>query len=101
MGGPMVPPRAPSFASAHGVLLVRLSSGEARRRAHGDRHRSAVTAPEKPKRNWIQEERRQTLGDWVAWCLGCGFTLRYFEASENELPATCPQCAGELRHRCP
>jgi hypothetical protein len=53
------------------------------------------------KRNWIQEERRQTLGDWVAWCLKCGFTLRYFEASESELPEACPQCAGELRRRCP
>ena len=55
----------------------------------------------KPRRNWIQEERRQTLGDWVAWCLGCGFTLRYFEASEGELPDACPQCGDELRRRCP
>jgi predicted RNA-binding Zn-ribbon protein involved in translation (DUF1610 family) len=54
----------------------------------------------KPTRNWIQEERRQTLGDWVAWCLSCGFTLRYFEHSEIELPAACPQCEGELRSRC-
>ena len=55
----------------------------------------------KPKRNWIQEERRQTLGDWVAWCLSCGFTTRYFEESEAELRAVCPQCGGELRSRCP
>ena len=55
----------------------------------------------KPKRNWIQEERRQSLGDWVAWCLGCGFTLRYFEESEAEVPGLCPQCAGEVRRRCP
>jgi hypothetical protein len=53
------------------------------------------------KRNWIQEERRRTLGDWVAWCLSCGFTLRYFDDREAELPPNCPQCAGELRHRCP
>jgi rRNA maturation endonuclease Nob1 len=55
----------------------------------------------RPKRNWIQEERRKTLGDWVAFCLGCGHTLRYFEDFEAELPAACPQCAGELRARCP
>ena len=30
----------------------------------------------KAKRNWIQEERRKTLGDWVAFCLACGHTLR-------------------------
>ena len=50
----------------------------------------------KAKRNWIQEERRKTLGDWVAFCLTCGHTLRYFLEDENELPAACPQCAGEL-----
>ena len=53
------------------------------------------------KRNWIQEERRRTLGDWVAFCLRCGHALRYFEESEAELPAECPQCAGEMRARCP
>ena len=55
----------------------------------------------KAKRNWIQEERRQALGDWVAFCLRCGFTLRFFEANEAEIPAGCPQCDGLLRHRCP
>jgi hypothetical protein len=54
-----------------------------------------------PKRNWIQEERRKTLGDWVAFCVGCGFTMRFFEESESELPAACPQCGGAVRHRCP
>ena len=53
------------------------------------------------KRNWIQEERRKTLGDWVAFCLNCGFVQRYFEDSEGGLPVACPQCAGELRSRCP
>jgi rRNA maturation endonuclease Nob1 len=53
------------------------------------------------RRNWIQEERRRTLGDWVAFCVACGYTQRYFEESEAELPAACPQCAGELRARCP
>jgi hypothetical protein len=52
------------------------------------------------KRNWIQEERRKTLGDWVAFCLQCGHAQRYFEESEAELPAACPQCGGELRVRC-
>jgi hypothetical protein len=52
-----------------------------------------------PRRNWIQEERRKALGDWVAFCLECGHTQRYFE--EDELPAACPQCSGMLRHRCP
>jgi hypothetical protein len=55
----------------------------------------------KRKRNWIQEERRKTLGDWVAFCLQCGHTLRYFLEDEADLPSACPQCAGELRHRCP
>ena len=53
------------------------------------------------RRNWIQEERRRTLGDWVAFCIGCGFTLRFFDESESALPAACPQCGGELRSRCP
>jgi ribosomal protein S27E len=53
------------------------------------------------KRNWVQEERRKTLGDWVAFCLRCGFLQRYFEDSERELPVECPQCGGELRARCP
>jgi rRNA maturation endonuclease Nob1 len=53
------------------------------------------------KRSWIQEERRRTLGDWAAFCVGCGFVQRYFEDSEAEVPAGCPQCGGELRRRCP
>ena len=53
------------------------------------------------KRTWVQEERRKTLGDCVAFCLACGFTQRYFLEDETELPATCPDCGGELRHRCP
>jgi DNA-directed RNA polymerase subunit RPC12/RpoP len=52
-------------------------------------------------KNWIQEERRKALGDWVAFCLRCGFTLRYFEESESELPSACPECESELRARCP
>lgn len=51
--------------------------------------------------DWLRQERRRTLGDWVAFCLDCGFTQRYFEEFAHELPAACPQCAGELRSRCP
>ena len=48
----------------------------------------------KAKRNWIQEERRKTLGDYVAFCLRCGFTLRYFLEFEADLPSACPDCQG-------
>jgi ribosomal protein S27E len=51
--------------------------------------------------DWLREERRKTLGDWVSFCLACGFAQRYFDESEHELPAACPQCAGEMRSRCP
>jgi predicted nucleic acid-binding Zn ribbon protein len=68
----------------------------------GRRERPQYSAPvAAPKRNWIQEERRKTLGDWVAFCLHCGHTLRYFLEYEDALPDACPQCGGELRHRCP
>jgi hypothetical protein len=51
--------------------------------------------------DWLREERRKTLGDWVAFCLGCGFAQRYFDASEPDVPSACPQCGGEVRARCP
>ena len=51
--------------------------------------------------DWLREERRKVLGDWVAVCLGCGFVQRYFEEFESELSPACPQCGGELRSRCP
>ena len=51
--------------------------------------------------DWLREERRKTLGDWVAFCLACGFAQRYFDESEGELPPACPQCQGEMRSRCP
>lgn len=50
--------------------------------------------------DWLREERRKTLGDWVAFCLGCGFVQRYFEECEDELPLACPQCGGEMLARC-
>jgi predicted nucleic acid-binding Zn ribbon protein len=60
-----------------------------------------VASRPKPKRNWIQEERRKTLGDFVLFCVRCGFTQRYFLENEEELATVCPECSGELRHRCP
>ena len=51
--------------------------------------------------DWLREERRKTLGDWVAFCLACGFAQRYFDESEGELPEVCPQCQGAMRSRCP
>jgi ribosomal protein S27E len=51
--------------------------------------------------DWLNEERRKTLGDWVAFCVDCGFAQRYFDESEGELPAACPQCGGEVRSHCP
>lgn len=50
---------------------------------------------------WLKEERRKTLGDWVAVCVGCGHAARYVEAGEAELPPECPQCGAEVRSRCP
>jgi ribosomal protein S27E len=51
--------------------------------------------------DWLREERRKTLGDWVAFCLSCGHAQRYFDEWEAELPAACPACGGEMRSRCP
>jgi ribosomal protein S27E len=51
--------------------------------------------------DWLREERRKTLGDWVAFCVTCGFVQRYFDESEGELPKACPQCGGEIRSHCP
>jgi hypothetical protein len=52
-------------------------------------------------RSWLKEERRKTLGDWVAVCLACGYAQRYFQQWEGELPPACPQCGGDMRSRCP
>jgi predicted RNA-binding Zn-ribbon protein involved in translation (DUF1610 family) len=50
--------------------------------------------------DWLRQERRKVLGDWVAFCLGCGAARRWFEEFEAEVPETCPQCGGELLRRC-
>jgi hypothetical protein len=49
----------------------------------------------------LREERRRTLGDWVAVCPACGHGRRYVEAAEASLPAACPTCTGPLLVRCP
>ena len=51
--------------------------------------------------DWLREERRKTLGDWVAVCLGCGSAQRYFEDSERDVARACGQCGSEVRLRCP
>jgi rRNA maturation endonuclease Nob1 len=51
--------------------------------------------------DWLREERRKVLGDWVAVCLGCGAGLRWFEPFEAEVPDTCATCGGVLLRRCP
>ncbi|HET8742232.1 MAG TPA: hypothetical protein VFM41_06370 [Gaiella sp.] len=53
------------------------------------------------RRNWIQEERRRTLGDWVAFCPSCGHVVRYFEEHEGARPSRCPHCETALVARCP
>jgi predicted nucleic acid-binding Zn ribbon protein len=50
--------------------------------------------------DWLREERRKTLGDWVAFCLACGHAQRYFDESEGELSDRCPACGGAMRRRC-
>jgi predicted RNA-binding Zn-ribbon protein involved in translation (DUF1610 family) len=50
--------------------------------------------------DWLIEERRSTLGQWAAFCVGCGYTQRYFEELESELPERCPECGGQIRSRC-
>jgi hypothetical protein len=51
--------------------------------------------------DWLREERRKVLGDWVAVCLGCGAGRRWFEQYEDEMPDTCASCGGVLLRRCP
>jgi predicted nucleic acid-binding Zn ribbon protein len=51
--------------------------------------------------DWLREERRKTLGDWVAVCLGCGHAQRFFDEWADELPEACPSCGSELRPACP
>jgi len=50
--------------------------------------------------DWLREERRKVLGDWVAFCLRCGAARRWFEEFEAEVPERCG-CGGVLLRRCP
>ncbi len=50
--------------------------------------------------DWLREERRKVLGDWVAFCLQCGAARRWFEQFEDEVPDRCLQCGGEMLRRC-
>jgi predicted RNA-binding Zn-ribbon protein involved in translation (DUF1610 family) len=50
---------------------------------------------------WLREERRKVLGDWVAFCLACGHSQRWFEQFEAEVAEECPQCGGRVLRRCP
>jgi predicted RNA-binding Zn-ribbon protein involved in translation (DUF1610 family) len=61
----------------------------------------ADDARARPKRSWIQEERRNALGHWVAFCSSCGHVQRFFEDDEATVDAACPQCGDALRTRCP
>ena len=47
--------------------------------------------------DWLREERRKTLGDWVSFCLACGHAQRYFE----ELEADPYPIYAALRERSP
>jgi DNA-directed RNA polymerase subunit RPC12/RpoP len=51
--------------------------------------------------DWLREERRNVLGHWSAVCLRCGAARRWFDEFEAELPESCPECGGEMLHRCP
>lgn len=51
--------------------------------------------------DWLREERRKTLGDWVAVCAGCGHGQRYFADTEADEERTCPTCNEVMVTRCP
>ena len=51
--------------------------------------------------DWLKQERRRTLGDWVSFCPACGHALRYFEGDEADLPEACPTCGKAMVGRCP
>lgn len=50
--------------------------------------------------DWLREERRKVLGQWVAVCLDCGGGRRWFEEFEDEVSPTCTACGGPMLHRC-
>ena len=80
--------------AARRVVACSDAAGRDRRDDGGYRQRVGKAS------DWLREERRKVLGDWVAFCLGCGAARRWFEEFEAEVPDTCPQCGGELLRRC-
>jgi ribosomal protein S27E len=50
---------------------------------------------------WLRQERRKVLGDWVAFCLDCGAAQRWFDEFEAEVPEACAHCGGQVLRRCP
>jgi DNA-directed RNA polymerase subunit RPC12/RpoP len=76
--------------------VIPRAAAAARDRENGDGYRQRVSKAA----DWLREERRKVLGDWVAFCVGCGAARRWFEEFEAELPDTCPQCGGEVLRRC-
>lgn len=80
--------------SAAGRVVARSAAARRQRENGGYGQRVSKAA------DWLREERRKVLGDWVAFCLGCGAARRWFEEFEAEVPETCPQCGGELLRRC-
>lgn len=51
--------------------------------------------------DWLKEERRRTLGDWVAFCPKCGHVQRYFAGGEAAVGSSCPTCGTVLVLQCP
>ena len=77
---------------------VRLAGGHWRSSAAGLRSGSSSAA--KARRNWIQEERRKTLGDYTCFCLACGSVWRYFLEVRPICRPPAPLRRRD-RHRCP
>jgi hypothetical protein len=69
--------------------------------AHGGHTRGGTLGTIGKAADWLREERRRTLGDWVALCPACGHGQRYFEGGEADVPRCCPTCGGPLIARCP
>lgn len=51
--------------------------------------------------DWLREERRKVLGQWVAVCVDCGGGRRWFEEFEDQVDVTCTACGGAMLRRCP
>jgi hypothetical protein len=50
---------------------------------------------------WLREERRKVLGDWVAFCLDCGAARRWFEEFEARCRRSARSAAARCLRRCP